>query len=139
MKLVIQSWQEARDLAIRVRHAVFVEEQQVPIELELDSIDSRAWHALAYLNGVCVGTARLFTENDRCHIGRMAVLAPYRRQGLGSALLSTLVQYAQAHNMGSIYLNAQVAVIPFYAKFHFISEGAIFNDAGIPHQTMRLN
>lgn len=139
MKLVIQSWQEARDLATRVRHAVFVEEQQVPIELELDSIDSRAWHALAYLNGVCVGTARLFTENDRCHIGRMAVLAPYRRQGLGSALLSTLVQYAQAHNMGSIYLNAQVAVIPFYAKFHFISEGAIFNDAGIPHQTMRLN
>ena len=139
MKLVIQSWQEARDLATRVRQAVFVEEQQVPIELELDSIDSRAWHALAYLNGVCVGTARLFTENDRCHIGRMAVLAPYRRQGLGSALLSTLVQYAQAHNMGSIYLNAQVAVIPFYAKFHFISEGAIFNDAGIPHQTMRLN
>lgn len=139
MKLVIQSWQEARDLATRVRHAVFVEEQQVPIELELDSIDSRAWHALAYLNGVCVGTARLFTENDRCHIGRMAVLAPYRRQGLGSALLSTLVQYAQAHNMGSIYLNAQVAVIPFYAKFHFISAGAIFNDAGIPHQTMRLN
>jgi len=139
MKLVIQSWQEARDLATRVRHAVFVEEQQVPIELELDSIDSSAWHALAYLNGVCVGTARLFTENDRCHIGRMAVLAPYRRQGLGSALLSTLVQYAQAHNMGSIYLNAQVAVIPFYAKFHFISEGAIFNDAGIPHQTMRLN
>ena len=139
MKLVIQSWQEARDLATRVRHAVFVEEQYVPIELELDSIDSRAWHALAYLNGVCVGTARLFTENDRCHIGRMAVLATYRRQGLGSALLSTLVQYAQAHHMGSIYLNAQVAVIPFYAKFHFISEGAIFNDAGILHQTMRLN
>jgi len=139
MKLVIQSWQEARVLATRVRHAVFVEEQHVPIELELDSIDSRAWHALAYLNGVCVGTARLFSENDRCHIGRMAVLAPYRRQGLGSALLSTLVQYAQGHNMGSIYLNAQVAVIPFYAKFHFISAGAIFNDAGIPHQTMRLN
>lgn len=139
MKLVIQSWQEARDLATRVRYAVFVEEQYVPIELELDSIDSRAWHALAYLNGVCVGTARLFTENDRCHIGRMAVLAPYRRQGLGSALLSTLVQYAQAHHMGTIYLNAQVAVIPFYAKFHFISAGAIFNDAGIPHQTMRLN
>ncbi|MEI7565317.1 MAG: GNAT family N-acetyltransferase [Burkholderiaceae bacterium] len=139
MKLVIQSWQEARVLATRVRHAVFVEEQHVPIELELDSIDSRAWHALAYLNGVCVGTARLFSENDRCHIGRMAVLVPYRRQGLGSALLSTLVQYAQAHHMGTIYLNAQVAVIPFYAKFHFISAGAIFNDAGIPHQTMRLN
>jgi predicted GNAT family N-acyltransferase len=139
MKLVIKSWQEARVLATRVRHAVFVEEQHVPIELELDSIDSRAWHALAYLNGVCVGTARLFSENDRCHIGRMAVLAPYRRQGLGSALLSTLMQYAQAHHMGTIYLNAQVAVIPFYAKFHFISAGAIFNDAGIPHQTMRLN
>jgi predicted GNAT family N-acyltransferase len=41
--------------------------------------------------------------------------------------------------MGTIYLNAQVSVIPFYAKFHFIPEGAILNDAGIPHQTMRLN
>ncbi len=139
MKLIIQSWQEAEVLAAKIRHAVFVEEQHVPIELELDSIDSRAWHALAYLNGVCVGTGRLFRENDHGHIGRMAVLAPYRRQGLGSALLSTLVQFAQAHNMGSIYLNAQVAVMPFYAKFHFIPEGAIFNDAGIPHQTMRLN
>lgn len=139
MKLVIQPWQEAEVLATKIRHTVFVEEQQVPLALELDSIDSRAWHALVYLDGVCVGTGRLFTENDHCHIGRMAVLAPYRRQGLGSALLSTLVQYALSLNMGPIYLNAQVVAIPFYAKFQFIPEGAIFNDAGIPHQTMRLN
>lgn len=138
MKLVIRAWREAAALATPIRHAVFVVEQHVPVALELDELDSSAWHALAYLNGVCVGTARLFSTNNVAHIGRMAVLAPCRRQGVGSALLSTLLQYAQNHGLSPIYLNAQIAVIPFYAKFNFIPEAAIFYDAGIPHRTMRL-
>ncbi|MCE7506474.1 GNAT family N-acetyltransferase [Polynucleobacter sp. IMCC30063] len=139
MKLLIQSWQEAEALAAPIRREVFVEEQHVPIELELDSIDSHAWHALAFLNGACIGTGRLYTIDGIGQIGRMAVLAACRRQGVGSALLSTLVQYAQSLNIHSIYLNAQIAAIPFYAKFNFIPEGAIFNEAGIPHRTMRLD
>ena len=138
MKLLIRAWCEAAALATPIRHAVFVVEQHVPVALELDELDSSAWHALAYLKGVCVGTARLFATDNEGHIGRMAVLAPYRRQGVGSALLSTLVQYAQNQSLYPIYLNAQLAAIPFYAKFNFIPEATIFYDAGIAHRTLRL-
>ena len=84
MKILIKPWKEAELEAFPIREEVFVKEQGVPAELELDEFDPLATHALAYQNGRCVGTARLVhLGNGHAQIGRMAVLAQFRGKGWG--------------------------------------------------------
>ncbi|MGD2119910.1 MAG: GNAT family N-acetyltransferase [Chromatiales bacterium] len=128
----------ARDQAqlSAVRKQVFVEEQQVPLALELDEADATATHFLALTQqGQAVGTARLLANG---HVGRMAVLADYRNQGVGSRLLQAVLSYARQQQMPDVYLHAQTSAINFYKKFGFVCRGDIFMDANIPHQTMSL-
>ena len=129
------SWlYEAAQLSA-IRRRVFIEEQAVPEELELDGEDAGAEHWLGYVDDAAVGTVRLLPDG---HIGRMAVLAERRHQGIGSALLSAAVAYARASGMVDIYLHAQIHALPFYAVRGFRAEGDIFMDAGIAHRCMRL-
>lgn len=130
----ILPWQSARAEAQRVRETVFVVEQGVPPEIELDEWDERCEHALAYdPDGRVVGTGRLLPDG---HLGRMAVLREARGQGVGSRLLEALMERARAHRMGRVVLNAQTHAVPFYARFGFAVEGVTFIEAGIPHVTM---
>lgn len=119
-----------------VREAVFVQEQRVPIELELDALDPRSRHVLARdRDGRAIGTARL-TPDGR--IGRMAVLRPWRGSGVGSALLHALLRQAREDGRDGVALNAQVEAIAFYARHGFVAYGERFMEAGIEHQAMRL-
>jgi len=119
-----------------VREAVFVREQRVPVELELDALDPRSRHVLARdRDGRAIGTARL-TPDGR--IGRMAVLREWRGSGVGSALLHALLRQARADGRDGVALNAQVEAIPFYARHGFVAHGERFMEAGIEHQAMRL-
>lgn len=130
----ILPWQSARAEAQRVRETVFVVEQGVPPEIELDEWDERCDHALAYdPDGRVVGTGRLLPDG---HLGRMAVLREARGQGVGSCLLAALMARARARGMGRVILNAQIHAVSFYARFGFAVEGATFIEAGIPHVTM---
>ena len=74
----ILPWEQAQSQAYPIRLAVFIKEQGVPEELELDEEDPLAWHAIAKLDGQAIGTARLQKDGK---IGRMAVTRSYRRQG----------------------------------------------------------
>lgn len=126
---------DRRDL-LAVREEVFVVEQRVPIELEVDDDDPRSIHVLARdPDGRPIGTGRL-TPDGR--IGRMAVLAPWRGQGVGSAILRSLIETARQRGATEVALSSQVAAEPFYARFGFVAEGEPYDDAGIPHRTMRL-
>ena len=119
-----------------VREAVFVREQRVPVELELDALDPRSRHVLARdRDGRAIGTARL-TPDGR--IGRMAVLREWRGSGVGSALLHALLRQARQDGRDGVALNAQVEAIPFYARHGFVAHGERFMEAGIEHQAMRL-
>jgi len=130
----ILPWQTARAEAQRVRETVFVVEQGVPREIELDEWDERCDHALAYdAAGRVVGTGRLLPDG---HVGRMAVLREARGQGVGARLLGALIERARMRGMGRVVLNAQTHAVPFYARFGFAVEGATFMEAGIPHVTM---
>lgn len=130
----ILPWQSARAEAQRVRETVFVVEQGVPPEIELDEWDERCDHALAYdAAGHVVGTGRLLPDG---HLGRMAVLREARGQGVGARLLGALIERARMRGMGRVVLNAQTHAVPFYARFGFAVEGATFMEAGIPHVTM---
>lgn len=130
----IGDWAEVQAEARSVRDIVFVREQQVPVELELDEFDERSRHALAVASdGKILGTGRLLPDG---HIGRMAVLPTARGQGVGRALLDALTLTAGARGQDVIRLNAQVQAVDFYRKFGFAADGDTFYDAGIPHVAM---
>ena len=138
--ILIKPWQEAKNEAYAIRRRVFIEEQGVPEDMELDEFDPLAIHALAYLDSQAIGTARLVTMPDNIgRIGRMAVLAAYRRGGFGAGLLRVLLQEAAAQKMMKIELHAQLSAIPFYEQFGFIAQGDIYDEAGIAHRDMILN
>jgi len=128
-------WERDRESIRRVREAVFVIEQQVPVELEWDGVDADCTHVVAEdANGLPIGTGRLLPDG---HIGRMAVLAAWRGRGVGSRLLTALMGLAAQRGMREVALNAQTQAMPFYVRYGFVATGEEFLDAGIPHRTMR--
>jgi len=132
--LRLGDWATLGEAAGRVRVAVFVEEQGIPIALEWDAADAGSLHAVAYDGDVPVGTGRLLAD---AHIGRMAVLPAYRRGGLGGTILEALVAEALSRGHAAVVLSAQVYVRAFYERHGFIAFGPEYDDAGIPHQSMR--
>ena len=134
-------WLTARDAAYAIRHAVFIEEQGIPAALEIDDYDPIAEHALAFLDSQCVGTARIYLDEQdpsKAKIGRMAVLKEFRGQGIGTALLGEAIRAGMMQGANVFELHAQQSAAPFYAKLQFKPDGAIFDEVGIPHQCMRL-
>ena len=130
--------------ALSIRRRVFIEEQRVPEELEIDEHDddpatvTTAFHVLVRLDGLPVATGRLvLDESDgRSHIGRVAVLAELRRGGLGRAVMLALHDLAREHDAASITLAAQLHAIGFYERLGYAAYGDIFLDAGIEHRWM---
>jgi len=137
--ILIKPWEHAYDLAYLIRRAVFILEQGVAEELELDELDPSALHALAYQDGQCVGTGRLVNlGNGQAQIGRMAVLRNFRDQGIGREILERLLLTATAEGASSLILHAQLTAMPFYEKLGFVGQGSIYEEAGIPHRNMML-
>jgi predicted GNAT family N-acyltransferase len=129
------TWAQLRAEAAPIRFAVFVDEQKVPAEIEIDEWDEPSLHAVARdAQGRAVGTGRLLPDG---HIGRMAVLAGARGAGVGSLLLTALIEAARARGHAETVLSAQTHAIPFYRRHGFVEEGGVYDDAGIPHQSMR--
>jgi predicted GNAT family N-acyltransferase len=124
--------------AFAIRLCVFVREQGVPEEIEMDRDDTRALHFLAYVGENGVGTARVVIRRESAKIGRMAVLKSYRQGGIGKKLLKRAILAAKRRGAQKIYLHAQVPVIAFYESMGFRCAGSIFNEAGIPHRKMIL-
>jgi predicted GNAT family N-acyltransferase len=128
------AWSVGRDDLHAIRRKVFIEEQQVPEELEWDGEDEVSSHVLAVAEGgMPIGTARLLRDG---HIGRMAVLKEWRSRGVGSALMRHLLGLARASGHEVVRLHAQIHAAGFYAKHGFAVEGGAFMEAGIPHVVM---
>jgi len=132
----LADWGADAPLLRAVREAVFMIEQGVPAELEWDGLDPDCAHALALsARGEAIGAARLTPDG---HIGRMAVLAPWRGQGVGRALLEAMLSEARRRGFPQVALNAQTHAQGFYQRFGFARQGDEFPDAGIPHVRMTL-
>ena len=126
------------DSAMQVRFRVFVSEQGVPPEEELDEADAAAIHAIALFNGQVVGTGRLLLDDgDQARIGRMAVDLDRRRQGIGGQILVFLEETARAEGAQRVTLHAQEYVKSFYAAHGYREHGSSFLEANIPHVEMR--
>ena len=127
----------ARDAArlAAIRRAVFIDEQGVPEALEWDVHDAAALHLLALAgDGTPIGCARLLPDG---HVGRMAVLPAWRRQGVGQALLAAVMDAAQARGLTTFRLSAQTHAAGFYARAGFVVVGDEYEEAGIPHVAMQ--
>lgn len=134
-RLMLGDWAACGKDAALIRHEVFVREQHVPIEEELDERDAVCVHAVAYdADGTPVGTGRLLPDG---HIGRMAVRRSQRGRGVGAMLLNRLVEEARRRGHAQVELAAQLHAQAFYAAHGFVTEGPVFLDAGIDHIHMR--
>jgi predicted GNAT family N-acyltransferase len=126
--------------ALAVRMRVFVDEQGVPPEVEVDEhdrTDARAVHALVRDGGEAIGAGRFYeVDSTTVQIGRMAVLAAMRGKGVGGGILQALSQEARRRGYALARLHAQVHATEFYAKAGFVPCAETLWDAGILHRAM---
>ena len=143
LRIELLDWNEARERASELRFAVFVAEQGVPREIELDEYDADCLHALAFSDeGTAIGTGRLLPAREEggrrvSHIGRMAVRRDWRGCGAGAAILERLVEAARARGDSCIELSAQTHALGFYVAHDFEVLGEVYVEAGIEHRAMR--
>jgi predicted GNAT family N-acyltransferase len=128
---------QERDDAFSVRIAVFVEEQQIPREEELDELDDIAVHCVAYLDDrTPVAAGRLVLMDGYAKIGRMAVLATHRKTGLGSRILEALEREGASRGVRLFRLSAQLNARGFYDRAGYTPVGDVYDEVGIPHIAM---
>lgn len=137
MPLLVEavSWETAQQRCLAIRRAVFIEEQGIDSAIEIDGLDAQCSHVIACLDGIDVGTARMKPDG---HIGRVAVLAVARGQGIGAALMQSLCQLARDQGLHGVHLASQESAIGFYHRLGFADQGEPFIEANIPHMNMVL-
>ena len=129
------TWEQAQPVAGPLRFAIFVGEQNVPAGIELDDLDAKCVHAVAFdVDNKPIGTGRLLPDG---HIGRMAVVKEWRRRGIGAEILEALIDEARKRGHKEVVLSAQLQAAEFYRNHAFVAEGKVFEEAGILHQHMR--
>lgn len=137
-KFILLSWTKNIQIIKDIRTEVFIKEQNIPEELEWDKDDEGAQHFGILSNDILIAYARVLIK-QKIHIGRMAVRKKFRRVGIGSFLLSNIIDHFDDRNHSKkIMLSAQEQAIPFYEKNLFQIRGNKYLDAGIIHYDMEL-
>lgn len=124
------------DAVLAIRRIVFIEEQGISFEDEVDGKDPEAIHLVATLDGRPIGTARLLMQGELGKIGRVSVLPEYRRRGIGSNLVRFAVEELRRRGAARAMLGAQSHAVGFYETLGFKAFGPEFIDAGMPHREM---
>ena len=138
MEIIIASNGQERETCFSLRHKIFVEGQNVPVELEKDSLDGSAIHFLAFFNKESVGVARLIIDNNIGIIGRVGVIDSFRNLGIGKNIMLSIIDHAKSINLIELKLGAQGHAINFYEKLGFQKFGEKYFDANISHFKMSL-
>ncbi|MCM3707086.1 MULTISPECIES: GNAT family N-acetyltransferase [Cytobacillus] len=133
---VVTSEQEMQD-ALSIRKQVFVGEQNVPLEEEIDQFEDEAVHFVLYNNGTPAGAGRFRTVDGNGKVERICVLKDHRKSGSGKAIMDKIEEHAMKQGLPALKLNAQTQAIPFYEKLGYQVISEEFMDAGIPHRTMK--
>ena len=138
MELIIRETEDSKEIlkALEVRKIVFIDEQNVSPELEIDEYDKSATHFIVLYNGETIGTARVVFSDKIGKVGRICILKEFRNKGIGSRLMEKIIEYSKNIGLECLYLASQINAIPFYEKIGFIVKGKEFMDAGISHKKM---
>ncbi len=144
--LMLVDTKDKLDDALSIRREVFIKEQNVDINLEIDDLDmlfvDNCLHFVMYFKGSAISTLRIINTDEYIKIGRVCVLKGYRNMGVGFNLITMVINYLKANNTFDInnkylYLESQVSAIKFYNKLGFSEYGDEFLDAGIMHKKMK--
>lgn len=135
--VTIVTTEQEREDAFSVRRKVFVEEQGVPLNLELDELDRTAYHFVVYQQEMPIGAGRL-RETDQLigKVERVCILPDFRGMNLGVLVMKALEEHAEQKGFEKIILNAQSYAVPFYEKLGYTVTSPEFMDADIPHRAM---
>ncbi|CAM3768435.1 GNAT family N-acetyltransferase [Mesobacillus thioparans] len=134
---IVNSEQELAD-AFEVRKTVFIHEQNVPEEEEIDQFESDSVHFVLYDdNSKPAGAGRFRVLDGVGKVERICVLKGNRKTGAGVAVMNKIEDYARSHGIKTLKLNAQTHAIPFYSRLGYETVSEEFMDAGIPHKTMK--
>lgn len=127
------------NLAFDIRREVFINEQNVPENIEMDGSDKNAKNMILKIDNKPIGTGRLIKILDKMYIGRVCVLKDYRHKGYANYIVKFLLD--EAKNMGEkeVFIHAQSYAKAFYKKLGFVEFGEEFLEAGIPHINMKIN
>lgn len=134
-KIVEGGWEQLEKDAKYIREQVFIQEQGIVPEDEWDDFDATAVHFMVYDKEQPIATARLLTQHS---VGRVAVLMPYRKQGIGKILMQHIIDYARNQKLPYLKLSAQTYVTAFYEALGFKVQGEVYQDCGISHIDMTL-
>jgi len=138
LRVRVVRWQGSAEVLQAIRCRVFIEEQNVPPELEQDGLDDDCLHVLAEdAEGRPIGTGRLRGDGGIAYIQRMAVLREQRGRGVGAAMLQALTDAARAQGVRELQLHAQISARAFYERAGWQAHGEVYLEAGIPHVDMR--
>lgn len=122
--------------ALRIRECVFVDEQNVAPELEIDELETRCDYVVMYDGDVPMATARIYHDGNVTKIQRVAVLKMFRGQHVGKQLMQEVERFAKEKGYAYLKLGAQNHAIPFYEKLGFQICSEEYSDAGILHHDM---
>ncbi|MBS4193676.1 GNAT family N-acetyltransferase [Lederbergia citri] len=139
MKVVNAKTEAQLQEAFYIRKTVFVEEQKVPYELEIDEFENVSDHFVLYSGSTPIGAGRFRLLDGKGKIERICVLLANRGSGSGKILMDAIENHAKEKGIGILKLNAQTYAIPFYEKLGYSVVSDEFLDAGIPHKTMEKN
>jgi predicted GNAT family N-acyltransferase len=138
VQVVIVSTPQQYEDALSVRMAVFVVEQQIPREEEIDGYEESAIHCVAYDEGARpIGAGRLVLMDGYGKVGRMSVLKEQRGTGVGAAVLAALEREAASRGLPEARLSAQLTAQAFYERNGYVAYGDVYDDVGIPHIDMK--
>jgi predicted GNAT family N-acyltransferase len=132
---IVENEHELED-AFSVRKTVFVGEQNVPVEEEIDQYEDEAIHFISYQNGSPIGAGRFRVVDGYGKVERICVLKDARKTGAGKTIMNEIEAYALKNGIEKLKLNAQTHAIPFYSGLGYEVVSEEFLDAGIPHKTM---
>ena len=138
MDIKIVTNEEELQQAYQVRKIVFVDEQKVPVEEEIDHLEEESTHFLVMNeHNEPIGAGRFRIVDNYGKVERICVLPQARSTGVGRSLMEAIEQHALSQGLEITKLNAQVQAIPFYKSLGYGIISEEFLDAGIPHRTMK--
>ncbi|WML43412.1 GNAT family N-acetyltransferase [Neobacillus sp. PS3-40] len=132
---IVENQKELED-AFSVRKTVFIHEQNVPAEEEIDQYEDDSTHFVYYNDEVPTGAGRFRSVDGYGKVERICVLKEARKTGAGKAIMDVIEKFASINGLRKLKLNAQTHAIPFYSGLGYKIISEEFMDAGIPHKTM---
>ena len=139
LKIKLVKSKEDLELTLNIRKEVFIKEQNVSLDIEIDGLDLESEHFIAYLGNVPIGCARIRSNKIYAKLERIAILKKHRCKGFGTELTKFLIDYCKKQKYREIVIHSQNYVIDFYKKLGFKTRGEAFLEADIEHKEMYLD